>query len=261
MPMRPTKFAILIVPAVVLLFVLAWASYRMAPESAPVARGAAYAQIRGCVDCHGDPENPLADANDGGCSNVNNFSWHPEYDAECTDVMAYFETVRLRRSFDDRSKIGVDSPLITGEHLARTYHCFQCHGHLGQGGFKNAQSLKGYVPGYFGSDFKTLTRNADPDSVREWIMHGMDSTILEEPVLGRVAAFFFGRQAVGMPSYESLEPEEIEVLVNYVIALHQFGPMTAKTVRSYGERSQSTEGLVSFDNGMQLEPIQPTNGH
>jgi len=259
--MRPTRFFVWIVPAIVLLSVLVWASYRMAPESSPVARGAAYAQIRGCVECHGDPVNPLADANSESCSNVNKLSWHPQYDAECTDVMAYFETVRLRRSFDDRSKIGINSPLIAGEQLARTYHCFQCHGRLGQGGFKNAKSLKGYVPGYFGADFKMLTSNADPDSVREWIMHGMDSTILEEPLLGRVAAFFFGRQAVGMPSYKSLQPEEIEILVNYVIAVHEFGPMTAKTVRSYGEQSRSTEDLVSFDNGVGLEPIQPTNGH
>ena len=257
--MRPTKFFVLIVPAVVLLFVLAWASYRMAPESAPVARGAAYAQIRGCVECHGVPTNPLADANDESCSNVNKMSWHPEYGVECADVMAYFETVRLRRSFDDRSKIGIDSPLIAGEQLARTYHCFQCHGHLGQGGFKNAKSLTGYVPGYFGSDFKTLTSNANPDSVREWIMHGMDSTILEEPVLGRVATFFFGRQAVSMPSYKSLEPEEIEILVNYVIAVHKFGPMTAKTVRSYGEQSRSTEGLISFDGGVRPKLLQPAN--
>ena len=257
--MRSTKFFVLIVPTFVLLFVLAWASDRMAPESAPVARGAAYAQIRGCVECHGDPANPRADANDESCSNVNRISWHPEYDSECTDLMAYFETVRLRRSFDDRSKTGIDSPLIAGEHLARTYHCFQCHGHLGQGGFKNAKSLKGYVPGYFGSDFKTLTRNTNPDSVRAWIMHGMDSTILEEPVLGRVAAFFFGRQAVGMPSYKSLEPEEIEILVNYVIALHRFGPMTAKIVRSYGEQSASMEGLVSYDNGVRFEPLLPTH--
>jgi len=256
MRIRSTKFRTLIVPAVVLLFVLAWAGYRMAPESAPVARGAAYAGVKGCVDCHGNPANPLADANDESCSNVNEMSWHPEYDEECTDIMAYFEAVRLRRSFDDRLKIGIGNPLIAGENLARRYHCFQCHGHLGQGGFKNVKSLKGYVPGYFGSDFTMLTGNSDPDSVRQWILHGMDSTILEEPVLGRVAAFFFDRQAVSMPSYKSLEPVEIEILVNYVIALHQYGPMTAKSVRSYGERSQSTEGLVGFANGARIEFMQ-----
>ena len=259
MRIRARKLFSLIVPAVVLLSALTWVSYRIAPESAPVARGAAYAQTRGCVECHGDPENPLADANDKGCSNVNKFSWHPEYDVECTDVMAYFETVRLRRSFDDRLKTSIDNPLIAGEQLALRYHCFQCHGHLGQGGFKNAKSLKGYVPGYFGSDFKILTRNADPDSVRKWIMHGIDSTILDEPLTGRVAAFFFNREAVSMPSFKSLKPEEIEILVNYVIAINQLGPMTAKTVRSYGERSRSTEDLVSFEIAVPLKPTQSAN--
>ena len=261
MHMSPTKFCVLIVSAGIFLFLVAWAKHRMAPESTPVARGAAYAAVRGCVGCHGDPEGPLTNTNESICSSVKSESWHPDYDAECADVMAYFETIRLRRTLDDRAKLGIDSPLIAGEKLARKYHCFQCHGHLGQGGFENPKSLKGYVPGYFGSDFKILTRNADPDSVREWIMHGMDSTIMEEPVLGRAAAFFFGRQAVRMPSYESLEPVEIEILVNYVIALHQYGPMTAKIIRSYRERSQTTEGLVSFDNGVRLESIQPENGH
>lgn len=260
MSMRSTNFYLLIVSATALLFLLAWAMYRMAPESAPVARGAAYAAVRACVGCHGVPENPLADANDSECSNVNTMSWHPEYAVECTDVMAYFEAVRLRRNIDERAQINFDNPLTAGEHLARKYHCFQCHGQLGQGGFENAKSLKGYVPGYFGSDFKILTRNADPDSVRQWIMHGLDSTILENPVTGRFAAFFFGRQAVSMPSYKSLEPEEIEILVNYVTALHKYGPMTAKIARSYSERSRSTEGLVSFDSGVRSKPLQPTNG-
>jgi len=242
------KIFVLIVPAGVLLFVLAWAGARMAPETAPVARGADYAQVRGCVGCHGDPDNPVADANDKNCSDTNRFSWHPEYNVECTDVMAYFETIRLRRSFDERAKLSYDNPLIVGERLARTYHCFQCHGHLGQGGFGNANSLKGYVPGYFGSDFMALTNNASPDAVREWIMHGKNSTLLEAPVLGKVAAFFFDRQAVSMPSYKSLQPEEIEVLVEYVIALNEYGPMTADIVRSYGDRSRSKDLLITVDN-------------
>lgn len=104
----------------------------------------------------------------------------------------------------------------------------------------NAKSLKGYVPGYFGSDFEILTENADPASVGEWIMYGTNSAILKKPVTGRIAKFFFERQAVHMPSYKSLEPKEIDILINYVIALNRLGPMTAKIVRSYGEQSRST---------------------
>ena len=247
MRMSSSKYCTLILLASALLFATAWAKHRMSPESAPVARGAAYAQLRGCAGCHGDPDNSLADENIGDCSNVNRMSWHPEYAVDCADAMAFFETIRLRRNFDDRMQTDIDSPLSAGEKLARKYHCFNCHGHLGQGGFANANSLKGYVPGYFGTDFKVLTRNADPESIRNWITHGVDPAILQKPVIGWIAEFYFSRQAVGMPSFKSLRPDEIEILVQYVIALHQFGPMTAKTVRLYGEQTRSMHSLTTCE--------------
>ena len=215
-----------------------WVGQRLLPESAPVARGAAYAQSKGCIACHSDPNYAPATSGDGECSNMNEVEGHPEYDTVCTDVLAYFEAVRLSRSFERRATTDADNSLIAGERLARKYHCFQCHGLLGQGGFKNAKSLKGYVPGYFGADFKALTRDADRESVREWLLHGVDPAISDQPILGRIARFFFDRQAVSMPSFKSLDPGEIDTLVDYVIALHRFGPMTAASVRSYGERSQ-----------------------
>jgi cytochrome c553 len=237
--------------AVVLLIVgsailLAWVAQRVYPESAPIARGAAYAEAKGCVDCHGDPANPQIDANDRGCTNVNRTDGHPAYKAECTDVLAYFEAIRLRRTIDDRALSEPDSMLIAGEQLVRKYHCFQCHGELGQGGFSNSGALKGYVPGYFGDDFKTLTNNGDPGSVRKWIMHGMDNDILEAPVLGPIAEFFFRRQAISMPRYASLDPAEVSILVNYVIAINRYGPMTAKTVRSYGALAQKQRQSVAI---------------
>lgn len=215
-----------------------WVRDRMAPESAPVARGAEYAQVRGCVDCHGDPGDRTADANAIDCSDVNTMSWHPDYAVQCSDVMAYFETVRLRRSLDERSQGGSDNFLTAGETLARKYHCFQCHGHMGQGGFANAGSFKGYVPGYFGDDFKILTRDADPESVRSWIVNGMDAAIVQDPVTGPIAQFFFWRQAVSMPSFKSLPAEEVDILVNYVIAINRFGPRTADVVRAYERESR-----------------------
>lgn len=238
MRMKLTICGTLIVLAHTSLALFAWANERIVPESAPVARGAAYAAVKGCIECHGDPDYPLADDNDKNCSDVNEFSWHPEYDVECTDVMAYFESVRLRRNFKDRAQASSTNLLMAGERLARTYHCFQCHGQMGQGGFRNDRSLKGYVPGYFGSDFRLLTRDGDPASVREWIMHGVDPTIVEQPLTGWLAAFYFNRQAVSMPLFKSLPPDDIEVLVAYVIALNGFGPMDAGTVRRYGELSR-----------------------
>jgi mono/diheme cytochrome c family protein len=222
----------------VMSFSYSWARDRMAPESAPVARGAEYAQVRGCVDCHGDPGDRRADANAIDCSNVNTMGWHPDYAVQCSDVMAYFETVRLRRNLSERMPGGADNLLTAGEILARKYHCFQCHGHMGQGGFANAGSFKGYVPGYFGDDFKILTRNADPESVRNWIVNGMDAAIVQNPVTGPIAQFFFWRQAVSMPSFKSLPAEEVDILVNYVIALNKFGPMTAGVVRAYEQESR-----------------------
>ena len=112
---------------------------------------------------------------------------------------------------------------------------------LAAGGFKNAKSFKGYVPGYFGNDFKLLTRNGDAESVRAWIVGGMDESILEGPISGAIAQFFFSRQAVNMPRFGSLPPDEIETLVNYVIAINNFGPMSASVARDYEEQSRSAE--------------------
>lgn len=241
----PTIFFALSVLVFVLLSLFVWAGYRMSPESSPVARGAAYARVRGCVSCHGDPQNPLPDRNNKDCSEAKESTSHPTYTVACVDVMAYFETVRLRRNMDDRAKYSANSLLITGEKLARRYHCFQCHGHLGQGGFKNSNSFKGYVPGYFGSDFKVLTRNANRDSVREWITQGIDSAIVEKPIIGWIAAFFFRRQTINMPSYKSLKSKEIEILVDYVITLNKFGPLTTQRVRAYGERTRTAEEFAT----------------
>ncbi len=225
----------MVITTTTLLSFFVLAGNRLIPESSPVARGAAYAETKACINCHGDPDNDQLDKIDGNCSSTNKMSGHPEYDVVCTDVMAFFESVRVLRSFKERIKINPDSALLAGEKLVRKYHCFQCHGQLGQGGFKNAKSLKGYIPGYFGKDFELLTNNAEPNSVREWIMYGVDKSITSKPFTGRVAEYFFHNQSVNMPSFKSLEPEEIEILVNYVIALHEFGPMTAETIRLYSD--------------------------
>jgi mono/diheme cytochrome c family protein len=243
---RPRISYILLLAIAGALVFVTWALYRLAPESAPIARGAKYAQIRGCIECHGQPDNPYADANDEACSDQNHKPWHPEYKVDCADVLAYFETVRLGKTFQIRFQSNSQNLLITGEQLARRYHCFNCHGQLGQGGFKNSRSFKGYVPGYFGKDFKILTENGTADSVRQWIMYGVDPAILNKPILGRIAKAFFERQAIHMPSFKSLESEEIDTLVNYVIALNQYGPMTASMVRSYARDSVATSVRIDL---------------
>jgi mono/diheme cytochrome c family protein len=224
--------------ALLLWILFSFALAHVAPESSPVARGAEYAQSRGCVACHGDVGNPSPDSSGSECSAINAVAAHPDYPVRCSDVMAFFEAVRLRRSFAERVEPHTGNLLGTGESLARKYHCFQCHGYMGQGGFRNAGALKGYVPGFFGSDFIGLTRNGDPDSVRAWIVNGVDSSLVDEPLTGTVAAFFLGRQAVKMPAFGSLETSEIDALVRYVIALSDHGPMTAESLRAYGEKAR-----------------------
>jgi len=238
-----------LVPGILLL--VAWIVYRIAPESAPVARGAQYAQFRGCIECHGNPDNSSPDSNDMACADRNHLPGHPEYNVRCTDALAFFEIVRLRKTFATRVQSSNQNLMIAGEQLARRYHCFNCHGQLGQGGLGNSRSFKGYVPGYYGRDFNILTRNADPASVRQWIMFGLDPAILQNLLTGPIAKAFFERQAINMPSFKSLKPEEIDTLVKYVITLNKYGPMTASKVRAYAKDSVSsaTRGeYISFIN-------------
>lgn len=215
---------------------------RFRSESAPVARGQAHVGGKGCVTCHGVPNFPGPDANYKECSDTNSRAWHPAYDGSCTDAMAYFASIRLRRNFSERVQLAGDNLLIEGERLARTYHCFQCHGQLGQGGLRNAQSLKGYIPGYFGDDFRYLTDQADPESIRNWIANGTNPTLVEQPLTGWIAKFFLSRQEIGMPKFESLQPGEIDLLVRYVAALNAFGPMTADTIHHYEQLSRRNNG-------------------
>lgn len=227
---------------VCLLFAVGWVGYRLYPESSPVARGAEYAEMKGCVDCHGRPDKPLADFNDRQCSNLNKNTKHVDYDVNCSDVMAYFEAIRLQRSYLQRSLSNSTNKLIAGEGLVRKYHCFQCHGPLGQGGFKNRNSFKGYIPGYFGNDFKILTYDGDPKSIRQWISHGVDRELTDTFIIGPIAEYFFERQAINMPSYKSLKPKEIELLINYVKTINRYGPMTARDIRLYSADSQLSLG-------------------
>ena len=102
------------------LVFVAWALYRVAPESAPSARGAKYAHIRGCIECHGRPDTPGADSNDEACYDKNHMPWHPEYNVDCADVLAYFETVRLGKTFQVRLQSNSQNLLISGEQLDTT---------------------------------------------------------------------------------------------------------------------------------------------
>lgn len=224
--------------AVAVTAFLVWLGFRLQPESTPVARGAAYAYMRGCIECHGQPGEAFPDDSALECDEIGFKRTHSTYEWACRDVLAYFEVVRLKRTFRKRAKPLHPNRILQGERLARKYNCFQCHGELGQGGFRNTGAFKGYIPGYFGGDFALLTRGGQAESVRAWIIQGIDPALLEHPIEGTIAKFFIEHQAVSMPKFGSLPESKIGILTDYVISLHQFGEMDAKEIRAYSQLTQ-----------------------
>ena len=217
---------------------LFWLAAPLIPESSPVARGAEIARANDCIECHGQPKTQYPDDSAIACADSPAGTTHPKYQGNCRDLLAYFESVRLKRTFNARTNSPDQSRLLQGEILARKYNCFNCHGELGQGGFRNAGALKGYVPGYFGNDFAALTRGGREESVQAWISQGIDPELIAHPVKGQFAEFFISRQEVSMPEFGTVPDAQIRMLTEYVIALHEFGEMDAKSIRIYSQLTQ-----------------------
>lgn len=220
--------------------ILVFQGPRFISESSPAARGAAAANSFGCIECHGRSEPNFPDDAFLSCTVARTDKTHPRYDGRCGDVLAYFEVVRLKRSFQQRAQSPNQNRLLQGEILARQYNCFQCHGELGQGGFRNAGALKGYIPGYFGNDFALLTQNGESESVQTWIRRGIDPVLYSKPIEGKIAEFFIDRQEISMPIFSALPDATIQVLADYVILLNEFGAMDAKAIRAYGHHTQQS---------------------
>jgi mono/diheme cytochrome c family protein len=104
-----------------------------------------------------------------------------------------------------------DPQAFRGAELAIDLECFTCHGPLGAGGVANPGSFKGYVPGFWGTDFDDLVR--DDAELREWLTDGRIDRIADHPIGG----WFFRRQALTMPAYgDRLSPADLDALVAYV---------------------------------------------
>ncbi len=233
-----TKRHLLILVVGTVTALLASLGQRLVPESTPFARGAENGNNGSCISCHGQTEIGFPDDSSLDCGNPGAKNPHPQYEGDCADLLAYFEMVRLKRSFKVRSMVPVQNRLLQGETLARQYHCFQCHGELGQGGFRNAGALKGYIPGYFGNDFTLLTRDGSPESVMAWISQGIDPVLFGHPLEGPVAGFFIGNQDVSMPEFGTIPYSQRRILTDYVIELSKFGEMDAKEIRAYSRLTQ-----------------------
>lgn len=161
--------------------------------------------------------------------------------AEIEDLMAYLALSQYSISSEG-------TPVAaTGESLARRFSCFSCHGEMGQGGVKNPGSLKGYIPGFFGQDFRALTRNGELEDIMEWIENGASDAFLNQGFLGFYPGRFFAeRQVIKMPAYKALlSPEEIEILAEFLLEILEKGPLTAEGILQYRPISAVVESRPS----------------
>lgn len=123
-----------------------------------------------------------------------------------------------------------DALFIVGDHLARKYGCYQCHGELGQGSVSNPDSFKGYIPGFFGKDFRLLTADGDRSELLHWIDTGHGNAIESGP-LAPLAKKYIDGQATKMPGYrDRLSAAEKQVLVDFMVMLNAKGPLPAAEI-------------------------------
>ncbi len=125
-------------------------------------------------------------------------------DREVDDLIAYIRA---------RSDLVLPSdPLAReGHELAVEFGCFHCHGPMGAGGVPNPGSFKGYIPGWWGNDFRDLVRN--DDELRQWIQEGNIDRLRRHPLARR----FIERQRVYMPAYgDRLTPHQLNALMAYI---------------------------------------------
>lgn len=104
-----------------------------------------------------------------------------------------------------------DEQTARGQELAYRYGCFNCHGPMGAGTSKNIGSLKGYIPGWWGNDFRDLVRS--DEELRGWIRDGEIERLRGHPI----ARYFTRSQRVFMPAYHNfVSEEELQALMRYV---------------------------------------------
>jgi len=104
-----------------------------------------------------------------------------------------------------------DPEAAKGQELALRYGCFHCHGPMGSRGPANPGSFKGYIPGWWGNDFRELVR--DDRELRQWIEEGNIDRLREHWLARR----YVEGQKVYMPAYKGvLSDEEIRALMAYV---------------------------------------------
>jgi mono/diheme cytochrome c family protein len=108
-------------------------------------------------------------------------------------------------------------PEERGYQLARQWHCLSCHGAGGSGGLPDPGSFSGFIPGWYGADFKDLVRSQE--EFVAWIRDGGIPRLAHNPL----ASYFLRRQRIRMPRYRNLEAGEVQDLWAYVRWLNRSG--------------------------------------
>lgn len=130
-------------------------------------------------------------------------------EGELDDLLAYLHAASGLVQPDDEAA-------VKGMELAYEKGCFACHNVMGSGGFANPGSFKGYIPGWWGSDFEELVTSEE--ELREWIEKGEIKRLTSHPI----ARYFVEWQRAKMPKFEKfLKPREIDALVSYVRWVHE----------------------------------------
>ena len=110
-----------------------------------------------------------------------------------------------------------DSPEGRGYEVARSWGCLSCHGPGASGGLSNPGSFTGFIPGWYGADFRDLVRSRE--EFDEWVREGEISRLASNPL----ASYFTRRQRVQMPAYDNLAPEQLDDLWAYGSWLERTG--------------------------------------
>ena len=222
----------------------------LAVEVTPAQRGFQVALEAGCFSCHGPNgiggvKNPgNQDGEVPGFAEGMQMMWaksedeirdyildgapvrkrnDPEFEAETAKWLLKMPAYRGYLSegeVDDLvAYIGAVSGLITppdeqtadGLELAYRFGCFDCHGPMGAGGVGNRGSLKGYIPGWWGDDYRDLVR--DEAELKEWIVDGRSERLENHPI----APYFTRGQRIQMPAYgERLNDKQLAALMAFV---------------------------------------------
>jgi hypothetical protein len=104
-----------------------------------------------------------------------------------------------------------------GFQAARSWGCFSCHGPGGSGGLPNPGSFTGFIPGWYGADFRDLVRGKE--EFVTWIREGEIPRLTGNPL----AALFLRRQRIRMPRYRGLESQTVQDLWTYALWLERTG--------------------------------------